>query len=58
MLVQAVDDGGIPVADRAGGAWNLLSGAVQALMVRDLLGVETVRRLVDPLLVALGPTGR
>ncbi|MCW2638853.1 MAG: hypothetical protein JWP76_1159 [Dactylosporangium sp.] len=56
MLVQAVDDAGIPVADRAGGAWNLLSGAVQAMMVRDLLAAETVRRLVDPLLVALGPT--
>jgi hypothetical protein len=55
MLVQAVDDAGIPVAARAGGVWNLLSGAVQAIMVRDLLAAETVQRLVDPLLVALGP---
>jgi hypothetical protein len=57
MLVQAVDDAGIPVADRAGGAWNLLSGAVQAMMVRDLLAAETVGRLIDPLMVALGPAG-
>jgi hypothetical protein len=55
MLVQAVDDGGIPVADRAGGTWNLLSGAVQAMMVRDLLAADPVRRLVDPLVDVLGP---
>lgn len=53
QLVQAVDGGGIPVADRAGGVWNLISGAVQALMVRDILSAETVSRLVDPLLAAL-----
>jgi hypothetical protein len=57
MLVQAVEDAGIPVADRAGGVWNLLSGAVQAMVVRDLLAAETVARLVDPMLVALSPTG-
>ncbi|MGC9669179.1 hypothetical protein ACNTMW_21805 [Planosporangium sp. 12N6] len=57
MLVQAVDDAGIPVAERAGGVWNLLSGAVQAMMVRDLVAAETVERLLDPLLAALGPIG-
>jgi hypothetical protein len=57
MLVQAVDDAGIPVADRAGGVWNLLSGAVQAMMVRDMLAAETLQRLLDPLLAALGPIG-
>jgi hypothetical protein len=53
MLVQAVDGAAIPLPDRAGGTWNLLSGAVQALAVRDLLAAETVARLVDPLLAAL-----
>ena len=37
LLVQALDNGVVPVAERAGGVWNLLSGAVQALVVRDLL---------------------
>ncbi|GAA1794906.1 hypothetical protein HC028_18030 [Planosporangium flavigriseum] len=55
MLVRAVDDAGIPLADRAGGTWNLLSGAVQAMAARDLLAVETHGRLVDPLLAALDP---
>jgi len=57
MLVQAVEDAQLPVADRAGGVWNLLSGAVQALTVRDLLAAETTHRLLDPFLRALGPTG-
>jgi hypothetical protein len=56
LLVQAVEDAGIPVAERAGGTWNLLSGAVQAMTVRDMLAGETVQRLLDPLLVALGST--
>ncbi|WP_432978836.1 hypothetical protein [Dactylosporangium sp. CA-233914] len=55
MLVQALDRSGVPVADRAGGVWNLLSGAVQALMVRDLLDSATARRLLDPYFTALGP---
>jgi hypothetical protein len=56
MLVRAVDDAGIPVAHRAAGAWNLLSGAVQALVVRDMLGTDVVERLIGPFLAALGPT--
>jgi hypothetical protein len=57
MLVQSIDRAGIPVSDRAGGVWNLLSGAVQALMVRDLLDSPTSRRLLDPFYTALGTTG-
>ncbi|GAA3261284.1 hypothetical protein ACFO1B_56405 [Dactylosporangium siamense] len=55
LLVQALDRSGVPVSDRAGGVWNLLSGAVQALMVRDLLDTTTSRRLLDPYFTALGP---
>jgi len=54
-LVQAIDAAGVPVGDRAGGVWNLLSGAVQALMVRDLLDSATSRRLLDPYFPAMGP---
>jgi hypothetical protein len=55
MLVQAIDRSGVTLTARAGGVWNLLSGAVQALVVRDLLDTTTVHRLVDPYLAALGP---
>ncbi|GAB3861451.1 hypothetical protein ACFPIJ_26600 [Dactylosporangium cerinum] len=55
LLVQALDRSGVPVSDRAGGVWNLLSGAVQALMVRDLLDSTTSRRLLDPYFTAMGP---
>lgn len=55
LLVQALDRSGVPVSDRAGGVWNLLSGAVQALMVRDLLDSATSRRLLDPYFTAMGP---
>jgi len=55
MLVQAVERAGIPVADRAGGVWNLLSGAVQALVVRDVLDGPTLYRLLDPVVSVLGP---
>jgi len=55
LLVQAIDTGAVPVADRAGGVWNMLSGAVQALVVRDLLDTATAHRLLAPVLAALGP---
>ena len=55
LLVQAVDTGAIPLADRAGGVWNMLSGAVQALVVRDLLDTATAHRLLAPVIGALGP---
>jgi hypothetical protein len=54
-LVQAVDIAGIPVADRAAGVWNLLSGALQALMVRDLADSESAQQLLAPAVSALGP---
>jgi hypothetical protein len=56
LLVQAVDTGGVPLADRAGGVWNLLSGAVGALVVRDLLDTATAHRLLAPAVAALGPS--
>jgi hypothetical protein len=55
MLVLAVENAGVPVADRAGGVWNLLSGAVQALVVRDVLDGPTLYRLLDPVVSVLGP---
>jgi hypothetical protein len=57
MLVQAVEDGGVPVAERAAGIWNMLSGAIQALVVRDLLDAATIHRLLNPYLSAVGPAG-
>jgi hypothetical protein len=56
LLVQAIDTAAIPLADRAGGVWNMLSGAVQALVVRDLLDTATAHRLLAPVIAALGPT--
>jgi hypothetical protein len=53
-LVQAVDLAGIPVADRAGGVWNLLSGAAQALVVRDLADADSAAALLSPAVPALG----
>ncbi|WP_067473305.1 hypothetical protein [Actinomadura hibisca] len=53
-LVQAVDAADIPLSDRAGGVWNLLSGAVQVLTVADLVDDELAARLLDPCVAALG----
>jgi hypothetical protein len=55
LLVQAIDTAAIPLADRAGGVWNMLSGAIQALVVRDLLDTATAHRLLAPVVAALGP---
>lgn len=55
LLVQALDNGVVPIADRAGGVWNLLSGAAQALVVRDLLDTATAHRLLAPVIAVLGP---
>jgi hypothetical protein len=55
LLVQAIDTAAIPLGDRAGGVWNMLSGAVQALVVRDLLDTATAHRLLAPVVAALGP---
>lgn len=56
LLVQAIDTAAIPLPDRAGGVWNMLSGAVQALVVRDLLDTATAHRLLAPVVAALGPS--
>ncbi|HEY8532286.1 MAG TPA: hypothetical protein VIL44_00170 [Micromonospora sp.] len=55
LLVQAMDISAIPLSDRAAGVWNLLSGAVHALVVRDLLDEGTAHRLLAPVIGALGP---
>ena len=57
QLVQAIDDSGIPVPDRAAGVWNLLSGVVQALTVRDMVDPPTAHLLLQPYLAVLGPAG-
>jgi hypothetical protein len=56
LLVLAVDGAGVPVASRAAGVWNAMSGAVHALVVRDLLDAATTHRLLEPYLAALGPS--
>jgi hypothetical protein len=55
LLVQAIDIGAFPLTNRAAGVWNVLSGGVQALVVRDLLDTSTAHRLLAPVLAALGP---
>lgn len=57
LLVGAVDEAGVSIADRAGGVWNLLSGAAQALVVRDVLDSETAAQLLTPYVGALGTGG-
>jgi hypothetical protein len=53
-LVEALQAAELPIADAAGGTWNLLSGAVQALMVRDLLDADTTHRLLAPVIRGIG----
>jgi hypothetical protein len=55
LLVEAVHAGGAPVPLLARGGWNLLSGAMQGLVVADLLGTGTLSRLLGPYAEALGP---
>lgn len=47
-LVQAVDAAQLSVSERAGGAWNLLSGAVHALVMRDMVATDQARLLLAP----------
>jgi hypothetical protein len=56
LLVLAVDSANVPIPGRAGGVWNALSGAVHALVVRDLLDAATAGHLLEPYLAALGPS--
>jgi hypothetical protein len=53
-LVEALHAADLPLADAAGGTWNLLSGALQAVMVRDLLPADTTHRLLAPVIAAIG----
>lgn len=46
--VHALSAAGLTVRDAAAGAWNVVSGATQALVVEDLLDEDTRRRLVAP----------
>ncbi|MBI1758557.1 MAG: hypothetical protein HYR62_04955 [Actinobacteria bacterium] len=54
-LVQALDTANVPTADRAAGGWNLLSGAVHATVVQDVLDADSVDRLVEPYHAVFGP---
>jgi hypothetical protein len=56
-LVSAVDAARLPIADRASGVWNTLSGVVHALIVRDVTDYTTTHRLLGPYLAAFGPSG-
>jgi hypothetical protein len=51
--VRVLADGPLSVTDLATGSWNLLSGAAQALVVRDLLDEGTTAHLVAPVTSAL-----
>jgi len=55
LAVEALHRGGLPPEAGAFGAWNTVSGHVQAVVVGDLLDEETRLRLSAPFLAALGP---
>jgi hypothetical protein len=55
MAVEALVASGLTATDAASGVWNLVSGAVQGLAVRDLIGDRTLERLVAPVAGVLGP---
>ncbi|MGH8869363.1 MAG: hypothetical protein ACRDYU_15390 [Actinomycetes bacterium] len=54
MAVEALQRGGLPAEVGAVGAWNVVSGYVQALVVADVLDQLTQLRLTMPLRAALG----
>jgi hypothetical protein len=54
LAVRAVSQLEVPTAATAGGAWNLVSGAVQAAVVSDLLDAGSRDRLLTPLEQLLG----
>lgn len=55
LAVVAAKAAGLSTRDSASGGWNLLSGAVHALMVADLLADEDVDALVQPVTRVFGP---
>ncbi|WP_119700363.1 hypothetical protein [Quadrisphaera granulorum] len=60
LAVQAFLDGGFTPDDGATGAWNAVAGCVQAALVGDLLGEESLEVLSRPWTVVTGqaPVGR
>ena len=54
LAVRALSQLDVPTTATAGGAWNLVSGAVQAAVVADLLDESSRSRLLDPLEELLG----
>ena len=46
--VRVLSDADVSVTDAAAGTWNLVSGAVQATVVQDLLDDESAALLLDP----------
>ena len=56
--VRAVRAAGLSRPDAATGVWNLLSGALHALVVDDLLDTESCHRLVQPWREAPAPDRR
>jgi hypothetical protein len=54
--VRVLSDADVPVADAAAGTWNVVSGAVQATVVRDLLDDENAALLLDPVTRVLSVT--
>ncbi|RKS80192.1 hypothetical protein CLV35_0613 [Motilibacter peucedani] len=55
LAVMTTQAAGFGTSDCAGGVWNLVSGAVHALVVADLLADADVDALVEPLAGVLGP---
>jgi hypothetical protein len=55
LLVRAVRAGTWTTGSLAGGDWNVLSGAVQVLLVRDVVPSTTTHRLLAPFVEAFGP---
>jgi hypothetical protein len=43
-----LSDADVSVTDAAAGTWNVVSGAVQATVVQDLLDDESAGLLLDP----------
>jgi hypothetical protein len=54
-LVLAIRSAGAKVNQLAAGGWNAASGAIQALLVRDMLDSDLVSQLVEPYRIAFGP---
>jgi hypothetical protein len=53
--VRVLVDAGVTPSEAARGAWNLVSGALQATVAADLVDGDTAERLAGPLVQALGP---